>query len=261
MSGSFPVACAWNCAMQKGYDSRPLKPDVSVTRHIITVMLSLREVIISRQPPASRKVHTSPFSLTCAQPSPQCGFTLWRFPPLSHLTSHLAIAASCHLRVLGLLLKPHGKGTHVSIGHFSYGCGTFLFGPGGFANKFYGGKSSKRQRDHFRIATMKVVSWEPCSTQPWRVEAGRGGIRWLVGTQLQNRVHSVCCLSVVIFENPLLNSTEPPAFSLLLCEDLWLNTNRTILIFSKWTFSISWKSNPRDLSCNHPCIVWFSQWV
>lgn len=67
-------------------------------------------------------------------------------------------AASCHLRVLGLPLKPRGKGIHVSIGHVSYDCGTFLFVPGVFANEFYGGKSSKRQRDQFRKAAMKVVS-------------------------------------------------------------------------------------------------------
>lgn len=45
-------------------------------------------------------------------------------------------AASCHLRVLGLPLKPRGKGIHVSIDHVSYDCGTFLFVPGVFANEF-----------------------------------------------------------------------------------------------------------------------------
>lgn len=68
----------------------------------------------------------------------------------------------------------------------------FLLVPGGFANEFYGGQSSKKHKDQLRIAIMRTV----IVRVPQRTALASGswarGIRWLDGTPLQNQVH--CCV-------------------------------------------------------------------
>lgn len=88
-----------------------------------------------------------------------------------------------------------GHFTHESVGHVTHGdSGTFLFVPGGFAVEFYGGKSSKKQRSvwdgQHENGIMRAPQHTALANGGWA-----RGIRWLVGTQLQNRVHSILCVA------------------------------------------------------------------
>jgi hypothetical protein len=173
MSGSLPVAHAWNCAVEKGCNSCPPMPDLSVTRHI-KVMLSLRSLFQDSLLLPERYTHLHSLSLVLSQV--HCVASSFEVSPfmLLGVASLLMTAASCHLRVLGLLLKPCGIGlmrpsvtSLMSPSVMSLMATLVLFSLYQEALQLnFMVENLVRSRDQFGMASMKMVLWEPRSTQP-----------------------------------------------------------------------------------------------